>query len=380
MQNIITNFYKFLFLLINLLFLYKYSIRQDYISPYLILLIYTVISVLVLRKNIFDFAFFQKIKLQAVYFITVITLVLIVFFIVYNVDGNLLKVDRWSAMHVGIKSILKGEYPYTAKDHMNQYTSNLPGLFIIGLPFYLLGNVGYLQVFTNLLMFYTIRNYFEIKKSLYYILLLVISPAYWWEIFCLSDLISNVFLVLCFLIFHNQNYSNEKYRKPILLGSILAFFTLTRGILLVPIALYFFHDFWKTTKITKAKFIISGLVVFGLLILMAFYNCPDLQTLKEYNPLKTQTRQLPNGIVIICLLLPFFVSHKIKNFYNDFLKATVFLLILPVVIAFFIEMNKDSLYIILTEKFFDLSYLSMVFPFMILLFINSNNEMLVKVS
>ncbi|WNM18740.1 hypothetical protein [Flavobacterium capsici] len=350
--------------------MYRYSIRQDYIPYYCLLFVYILFSTLFLWKNIFDNSIFSKIKPKTLYLVFSTTVIIIVFLIVHNVDGYTLNVDRWSAMDVGIKSILNGEYPYIAKDHLNQYTSNLPSLFIIGLPFYLLGNVAYLQVFSCAILFYTIQHYFETKKSLYFILLLIISPAFWWEIFCLSDLMSNVFFILCFLIYYNHNFSNDKFKKPILLGSILAFFILTRGIVLVPFVLFFFSDFWKTTLITKTKLIISGLVVFCLLIFMAIHNCENLETLIEYNPLWLQTILLPKYIVIFCLLLPFFISYKIKNFYDDFLKATIFLMILPVVIAFLIKIFQDGLYIILTKKFFDLSYLSMVFPFMILLFIN----------
>lgn len=83
-------------------------------------------------------------------------------FINNSVDGELLHVDRWSAMHVGIEALLNGEYPYTAVDHLGGRTSNLPALLFLGIPFYLLGDVGYLQSFTFLgfafIIFHNFKN------------------------------------------------------------------------------------------------------------------------------------------------------------------------------------------------------------------------------
>lgn len=63
-------------------------------------------------------------------------------------------------MEVGIRSLLSGEYPYTVVDHLGGRTSNFPGLFLIVLPFYLMGSVGYLQVFTFALLSWSIYSFF----------------------------------------------------------------------------------------------------------------------------------------------------------------------------------------------------------------------------
>jgi hypothetical protein len=127
--------------------------------------------------------------------ILVVSIALIIFFITFTTDGNTLKVDRWSAMDVAIRALLNGEYPYTAVDHLKGRTSNFPGLLILGIPFYLLGNVGSLQVFSFLLLSFVLYQATNIKQAIFYILLLILSPAFWWEIFAISDLMSNIFSV-----------------------------------------------------------------------------------------------------------------------------------------------------------------------------------------
>lgn len=68
------------------------------------------------------------------------------------VDENNLNVDRWSALHTFIVSVLDGVYPYNIPDHLNQTSSNFPALFYLGLPFYFLGDVGFLQCFVFLII------------------------------------------------------------------------------------------------------------------------------------------------------------------------------------------------------------------------------------
>jgi len=366
--------FKILFYLINLLFLYKYSVRQDIISVGFIIPIYTLIFYVVVTKDILYFKFFSANKLKFIYFFTSILMAFLLFFIIHNTDGNLLNVDRWSAMDIGIKSLLNGQYPYNVSDHMNQYTSNLPGLFIIGFPFYLMGNVGYLQIITFLLLTLTLYVFFDIKKSLYYLLLLILSPAYWWEIFCLSDLMSNIFLLLCFFIFFEKKYKEDKFKQPYLLGILLGFFTLTRGIVIAPLAIYYFSDYWKISLHKQLKFAFACMITIGLLITMALRDCPDLKTLLDYHPLRLQTILLPNYIVILTLIIPFIFSFYIKKFYNDFLKSTVFCMLLPVLIAFGMKWYQNGLYTIITKMFFDISYLSMCLPFLILIIVNPKHR------
>jgi len=62
-------------------------------------------------------------------------------------------VDRWSAIHNSLVALFNGEYPYNAVTHLGGEIGGFPGLFILALPFTLLGEEGLLQVFAGLLFF-----------------------------------------------------------------------------------------------------------------------------------------------------------------------------------------------------------------------------------
>jgi len=357
-KNYMLLFFKIIFLAINGLFLYKYGIRQNSISPFLLIAIYAIIAFFLLSRNIFEYSFLKKIAVKRYYILFCIFFALILFLITFFTDGNSLNVDRWSAMDVAIRALLNGEYPYTATDHLNGRTSNFPGLLILGIPFYLLGNVGYFQVFAFVLLAYTLYKYLNISQAFHYILLLIIAPAYWWEIFAISDLISNIILVMCFIILLKQGLKNI-FQYPILLGISTSFLVLTRGIVAIPLVLLLFKDFWKISLTDKIKYVSSFTVTFAILVSLVLFNCPDWNTLKFYNPLVLQAHALPTYIHLIALALPFILAFRIRSFDVDFFRFSALLMLFPTIVAFLIVCYRFG------DLRFDLSYLSIVIPFML---------------
>lgn len=367
-------FFKLLFVLINLLFIYKYGLRQNYVSVYFALIVYSIIISFVLWKNIFEHNFLSNYKIKFSYITICLFVLLILFFIPFFINGNTLNVDRWSAMDVAIRALLNGGYPYTAVDHLEGRTSNFPGLLILGIPFYLMGNVGYLQVFAFLLLSYTLYIYLNIKDASRYILLLLISPAYWWEIFAISDLMSNSIIVLCFIILLKNKLKKNIFEYPIFLGFSTSFLVLTRGIFAIPLTLIVFKDFWCNSLSVKLKYALSFTFTFLFLVAIVIVNCPDLETLKVYNPFVLQTHYLPSYIHILALISPFYFSFKIKTFRTDFFKISSLLILFPTLLAFIYGWNDIGFEEIILKNRFDLSYLSIVIPFILILIVDSKKE------
>jgi len=353
------------YLLVNILFIYKYGLRQDMIPVVVIIAAYLPCVCAVLFFN------FKKLKyLKEIYFTLIALTTLLLIFVVCNVDKYALMVDRWSAMEVGIRAWLNGEYPYTAIDHLNQHSSNFPGLLLIGLPFYLLGNVGFLQVFSFAALAFCLYKYFETDKALKFIVLLLLSPAFWWEIIVLSDLMSNFILVLVFILLIDKYLPSDKFKYPIALGSVLAVLILTRGIVFIPIALYFAKDFYRLPWTGKLKTAIAFTAVVVLLILSVLWNCPDWETLKHYNPFLLQTALIPPVIYVIVILLPLLLTFRIKNVRFDLCYYTVALVAIPVLYALVFKITAFGFQKTIVGSSMDLSYLSMLFPFLLILLSN----------
>lgn len=365
-----------IYLIINNLFLLKYADRQDFVPKFLVLLLYNFIIILTLYLIDLFKDYLNKIKNSNNYFL-VVCLLIFIFFVAINifVDGNSLNSDRWSAMDVTIRGVLNGEYPYSLKDHLGKTSSNLPGLFYIGLPFYLLGNVSLLQPFVFLIISLVIfKSKILIDKKLSLIFLLIASPSYLWEIFAKSDLLSNIILLVLFLILWDYKFKNNYFKQPLLLSFFCAFLILTRGIVVIPLTLFLFRDFLKTSMNIKLKFSF-GLVFFIALISLPFLiTLPNSEVLKEHNPFNHQTRFTPIWVQIFFVVLPFILAIKIKKMHQVIFQSLI-LFTLLLFLSFIIEIIDEGFKTAFYKSYFDISYLTMALPFAILYYVLNTRKL-----
>lgn len=270
------------------------------------------------------------------------------------------------------KLFFSGEYPYTAIDHLGGRTSNFPGLLLLGIPFYLLGDVGYFQAFSFLLLAFTLYKVFTLPKALYTIILIFVSLPFWYEIMVISDFMSNMICVVSFIMLWNHYFSQNVFSKSIVLALFSSILLLTRGIAYIPIALYLTALFFKTSFKKQISFLLASTGTFMILIFIVLINCPDIETLKSYNPLLLQTSYTSGYTVIFALLSPLMLSFRIKTFYNDFFLYSWSILsaiVVYVFIQYWINVGFDEL---IYNSVFDLTYLACVFPFLWILLGNNN--------
>ncbi len=370
-----------LYLVINSLFVLKYSERIKLLPSFMFVLLYNVmvLSVFMLYKRLSSFL--NSIRNLNIFLLGGSLIFFCLFlFINFKIDGLSLNIDRWSALEVLIKSILEGKYPYAVLDHLDNTTSNLPGLFFIGLPFYLLGGVDLLQPFMFLfLSLFVIYSKIKNDEKVFIFLLILMAPSYFWEIIAKSDLMSNCILLLIFISFWQQKYKNDLFKNESLLAFLLALFVLTRGIVVIPLTIFLFTDFLKITL--KKKLVLSGyfLLFIGLVSLPVFIDLPSTEFIKEHNPFNHQTRYAPKILIIVSLLLPFLFSFKVKVSSDVFL-YTIYVLASLMFVTFVLNCLEEGFYENIYGNLFDISYLSMVLPFIVFYFLekfkNQNNSFL----
>ena len=362
---IFSLFYLFL-ACINSFFVVKYGLRYKpftFVLFTLVLLLITQLSGLLILFRIFK----KSVKFGVVAFWIIATLFFIVTLIINNsVEGQMLHVDRWSAMQVGIKALLNGEYPYTAIDHLGGRTSNLPALLFLGIPFYMLGDVGYMQSFTFMVFAYTIFKLFKnhtVRLSILF--LLISSPCYWYEIYVKSDLVSNFILVLFFVLFGFRYVQQKKNHKPFLLGILTSFVFYTRITAIIPLLLAFFKPFFKWSLRSKMLFVGGGLLTISILTFVVFIHYPSYNILMKKNPFVLQNKQLPFILSLFFILIPCFLAFKITNSYK-LVRYCVILLALPVFTSLFLYMVEFGMWPAIRDSQFDLSYLNIITPFLII--------------
>lgn len=353
-----------IYILFNALIVFKYGTRQHYINAWLLSMIYVIFLVFVLiinvkiklKENVYKYLFFG---LGALFFIFAIWLNT-------HVDKYGLKVDRWSAMEVCIKSLINDIYPYSAIDHLQGRSSNLPALIFIGMPFYLLGDVGYLQCFTFLLMLVLIYIYFKTYRvRVWALLTIVFSTAYCYDIYVKSDIVSNFILTLVFVVLSEQRFRKDKKADIVFNAVGSALLIMTRIVTVIPLILLLFRRFLKMSTKAKWQFMVVFFLIITVTCAVVFKNVGSMDNFMNYNPFYLQNSQLPFLLSLFCILIPFLFSFYIKNT-EVLIKYCIIFLLLPVLLSLVAKtIEFDGLYNSILGSRFDISYFNFVNPFLI---------------
>lgn len=363
------------YVFVNAMFVLKYGTRQDFCSPYVLLIVYVLFlfsGLIFIEKQR---VFIDKNKNFNRGFIIGSVLFFLLFVgINLLVDGNALNIDRWSALEVSIDSFIHVQYPYDKLDHLNGTSSALPGMMLIALPFYLLGDVGLLQPFVFLgAMSIIQKSNLENHRKLIFMFLLISSVAFLWEVVVKSDLMTNVMITLLFMFYWNKTYENHYFKHPIKLAFFISILILTRGFVIIPLVIFLFQSFVKEKAKVKLIFCVSFLFGFFLLIFPILISLPDWQIMTAHNPLFNQTAYAPFWLMILFVLAPFIISLVLKNFPQKL--HVSFVLIASLIMGLFIfnafdEGWKANLY----GGLFDISYLGIIIPFVIFSVIHINDK------
>lgn len=361
MNRIIQRILLFLFLIINVLFVDKYASR---ITEYhwFVSLAYLIVGALIVWIVI------KKLmsSIHASKWLMVIGLSFLLLAIVlqYFVDPLSLQVDRWSAIHNFLNGMLAGEYPYGQQTHLGGYGSPFPVWQVLHLPFYFLGNVG-LSIFVVVLAFIgTLYYIYSNKVALMATILLVMSPAFWYEIVVRSDLITNIMLMA--VLVEWLSYKRIKLGDyPGLVGILSGLVLSTRLIALIPICVLYGYEFLRVDWRKQCVFLLTTILTAVTTFLPFLFWEGSTLLFFEYNPFVLQTRQ-GSWIVLfvfamIAIAMTIYLKEN-KTYRNAF---TGMILNVLVVMAFVEKMWQQNLWDALYSSAFDITYLTIGLPFYI---------------
>lgn len=347
----------------------KYSLRISLGVFFLASTFYFFVSLVIFR--VINVLLFSKLQVSN-YFLSFAfagCLCLMIFF-QYTVDPYQIQVDRWSAIHNFLHYFLCGQYPYMAQTHLGGYGSPFPIWQFFHLPFYLFGNVGLSIFFVWAFFTYSIKSYAGNAAALVSIILLVISPAFVYEIVVRSDLVTNFLLVASILIFF--------YIKKIRLSSHFWMIAATSGLLLstrftavIPLSMYYFYEWYKLPLMRKLLFPIVVIGIFLLTFLpFVLWDIDDLFFFK-YNPFMLQSRQIQSADFI--LFIPLFIywayswrhHESIKICYLKLMKNISYFLIVLIMVTFMHNMVLSGNYLIFSSTY-DITYFNMALPYLVM--------------
>lgn len=360
MNKYIPRIIVFLYLIINILFVEKYSSR---VTEYhlIISLVYMLVTCCIIYIIHEKWSFKHTTK----YLIGIGVLFLFgAIAIQYAIDPFSLQVDRWSAIHNFLATMLQGDYPYGQSTHLGGYGSPFPVWQILHLPFYLIGNVG-LSIFIVTIAFITTLYYCHSSKvALTATILLGISPAFWYEIAVRSDLITNMLLVATIVewLIH-KNIKLSQY--TILIGIIAGLILSTRLIAIIPICAIYGYEFLRIGWKKQLLLILTTAATFALTFLPFLLWEGSTLLFFQFNPFVLQTRQGSWLVLCIFAIIAIAATLLMKNKLQYRFICTGVILSILVSLAFVEKMWQENLWGGVFSSAFDITYLSTALPFYI---------------
>lgn len=356
-----------IYILINSLFVFKYSARWGNYE-YLFSVAY-IIVVALLFYVIRLLSSYNRIKEQYakyLFWVFFIVTCCLIFFLLYNIDPMNVRVDRWSATTYFLDALFQGTYPYGVHTHVSEtnYPSPFPVWHIINIPFWLLGDVGLgLIFFLSLTLFSVFSFSNSYWKTCLFLFLLICSPAYWWEIVVRSDGLSNSLLVFCCILWlqkRNITFQNHEILMIIVCGMIAS----TRLSAIIPMALYLFRSYMQLSWLEKIYIPLGILgVIICTFIPFIFWDTQEWIFFQR-NPFMSQTSVGNNTILLVMVIIGAIVAYYIKNINQFMVSAAIFLFVFMATSIVSLIDNIPIMEFLENSKC-DISYFTLTLPYCI---------------
>ncbi len=349
-----------IYVLINLLFVYKYVYRitSNYwlISLLYLVMVFLIISLLMRNEELK----ISESSQNLIYFSVIVILAGLLIILMLHFDPHKIRVGRYPALLDWISRLFHSQFPYHAKTN----PSGFPFLFVIAMPFYFLGDLGSLQIFGfcifSILIFLKHRDNGINRFKL--ILLLTTAPIFLYEVIVRSDLISNMIIVMFYLAVFESMANKTNRLTSTLLGLLGGFLLSTRGIVLLIYILFF--GFQLKRKFKNAGWFFPSILVGFLLTLLPFLTW-NWKLFWHLGPFARQLNQIPPAGVILSVACCAYCAIKVGSFRRIY-SAISFILFGVVGIAFLLAVIHLGWNEAVLKDGFDISYFSFSLPFLLI--------------
>jgi hypothetical protein len=383
------GFSLLIYLLINSLFLLKYLARTScpgilVLAIYLLIMLFFAVLMgwLNNKKLTGKFSLLTQwynrniqSKLYIPWFYIILALLTLTGIVLLHqlIEPTTIQVDRWSAIDHFLQELLAGNYPYKAQTHLGGYGSPFPAWNLFHFPFFLLGDVALALIAVMVVLIISLpRICGNYKNAFLFLLMLTISPAFWYEVAVRSDLIYN--FMVCFLLCAWWFKASIRIQNaPWLTGLISGIMLSTRLSIVIPFFLFLFPGFLKAGWLQRFQFTGIALAMFMLTFLPFILWDFDSLVFFEYNPFVLQTRQgsVIELILLAGMLIPLSLSWKGKLQRFTFYTALTILVFISA--TFLHRMITDNFVSDLFSSRYDITYFTMALPFAIYTFTSNNN-------
>lgn len=349
-----------IYALINAVFVYKYTSRitsQPWATSLFYLIMVSLFILFLFKKNEFT----SDLKTQDLIYFSMIAFLAVSFtLLMFHFDPQKIRVGRYPAMYDWITRFIHSEFPYAS----DIKPSGFPFLFMIAMPFYFLGDLGFFQIF-SFLTFAVVVHLRHRQKSINRfrsIFLLVTSPIFLYEIVVRSDLFSNMVIVMLYLAIFEILSPRAGHVTLFFLGIIGGLLLSTRGIVLliyIPILGYLF----RRQIIKHGLFFLSIFVGFFLSLLP--FLIWDWSRFIDFGPFSIQLAHIPNWLLIVSIAFSVLCALTVRSLKSIY-SSVSFILFGVTCVTFLLRVFDLGWFKAVLESGFDIGYFCFALPYLLI--------------
>jgi hypothetical protein len=345
-------------LLVNSLFLYKFSVIYTGF-PVLITLLYMLGFTVIIYAagNAKQIPLLNKkiLTIKAI-LVSAAVLAFILLFPRLGEIGRLPAIEDW------IDRFRAGLFPYNSPHTPSSY----PVIFFLAYPFHLMGNAGVLPFFgTILFMFLVLKDQNTVRVPLVKILLLLLSVIFYYEVVTRSELIFNMMLVglvvyICEKYLHSAKIDSTFILCALLTGVVLS----TRSVTAMLFVIYFLYKF---------RYDLTNVFIFGIISLAVFaafilpFYLWDPESFLKNGPFAVQSylSNLPVIIIVLVFVAALYSGWAVSNV-NEFYFSGGIILFFAAAVSFLLRVSETGFNEALINDGYDIAYFIFCVPLLIL--------------
>jgi len=294
-------------------------------------------------------------------YITIVALLTVALFLLMRqFDPSQIEVGRYPAYEVWITRLFHGEFPYASSLNPTSF----PFLFLIMIPFYILGDLGLFQIvaFAGFAFAVYRLNRGDPLDPLKRLLLLVTAPVFLYEVVTRSEIFSNMVMLILFLILLEARHRRAGRMGMIGLGILAGLVMSTRA----PVGLVYVIFFGYLILRQQMKYgVVLAAAVLTFLATVIPFLLWDQAYFLQYGPFAKQAAHLPTVFLIAALAGSVLLGLWARSTREAYFGAAVVLFGI-VLIAFLRSVGEYGLMASVFGDQFDISYFSFAPPFLLL--------------
>ncbi len=286
-------------------------------------------------------------------------------FIFSKIPAESLNTDRWSVISSFWDNFFDDKYVYYAKSHLDNYPGPMPFYYILALPFYLIGELGFFSL-SGIFIFFLLLKYMNVKPCYQTIALLLVltSPFYFWEIMCRSNIFLNATLIAFSIAFFFRIKKYDSFKNQLLLGVVIGLLLSTRNVFALCYMILFLYSLKSKKMNIKSAMIIGCVSLFSFVLTFVPFVVGFGDDFIQMNPFIVQSSFLmPIEWVMAAVFCSAFLFLFCKKDADVYFYCGI-ALFMTIMLHFIYRSLETSVYDAFIEKStIDVSYFIFCIPF-----------------